>query len=163
MRRCQPLTHKMLFPCADVSPSHAPHTKDAPPPSPWQAGYTPLTLDVEEGMGLGSIVRKTTVLDVMRRLLQVGRGVCVWGSIQGRAGQGRRYTRASATGGVAVQVELLLCACSLPTPHPPPTHPPTHPHVQPKNLMVSNNSRTRDYDKSKYISILNIIQVRVDG
>jgi tubulin gamma len=39
------------------------------------AGYTPLTLDAaEEGGGtraVASIVRKTTVLDVMRRLLQV--------------------------------------------------------------------------------------------
>ena len=33
------------------------------------AGYTPLTLEVEDSAG--PIVRKTTVLDVMRRLLQV--------------------------------------------------------------------------------------------
>ena len=72
-----------------------------------QAGYTPLTLDAEDlaaaggptaGAG-GSIVRKTTVLDVMRRLLQ------------------------------------------------------------PKNLMVSTSARSKDHDKSRYISILNIIQV----
>ncbi len=39
-------------------------------------GYTPLTLDAEAphaAGGAASIVRKTTVLDVMRRLLQVGR------------------------------------------------------------------------------------------
>ncbi|KAI3429359.1 hypothetical protein D9Q98_005454 [Chlorella vulgaris] len=70
------------------------------------AGYTPLTLDAaEEGGGtraVASIVRKTTVLDVMRRLLQ------------------------------------------------------------PKNLMVSASARAKDYDKSKYISILNIIQGDVD-
>lgn len=63
-------------------------------------GYTPLTLDAEDAPT--SIVRKTTVLDVMRRLLQ------------------------------------------------------------PKNLMVSSNSRAKEYDKSKYISILNIIQGDVD-
>lgn len=39
-------------------------------PGPWHpAGYTPLTLDAEDAPT--SIVRKTTVLDVMRRLLQV--------------------------------------------------------------------------------------------
>ena len=32
--------------------------------------------------------------------------------------------------------------------------------VQPKNLMVSAAARAKDYDKSKYISILNIIQAR---
>lgn len=38
------------------------------------AGYTPLTLDAEGDAtaAVASIVRKTTVLDVMRRLLQVG-------------------------------------------------------------------------------------------
>ena len=36
------------------------------------AGYTPLTLDAEDSAG--SIVRKTTVLDVMRRLLQARAG-----------------------------------------------------------------------------------------
>lgn len=68
-------------------------------------GYTPLTLDAETLHAAGaaaSIVRKTTVLDVMRRLLQ------------------------------------------------------------PKNLMVSASARAKDYDKSKYISILNIIQGDVD-
>lgn len=37
------------------------------------AGYTPLTLDSEDAVAgaVASIVRKTTVLDVMRRLLQV--------------------------------------------------------------------------------------------
>eukprot|EP00887_Chlorella_sp_A99_P003183 scaffold9.g3183.t1 len=60
------------------------------------AGYTPLTLDAEDAAA--SIVRKTTVLDVMRRLLQ------------------------------------------------------------PKNLMVSSAARAKEFDKSKYISILNIIQ-----
>ena len=75
-----------------------------------QAGYTPLTLDAEDlaaaggaAAGVGSIVRKTTVLDVMRRLLQ------------------------------------------------------------PKNLMVSTSARSKDHDKSRYISILNIIQVRAGG
>lgn len=65
-----------------------------------QAGYTPLTLDAEDAAA--SIVRKTTVLDVMRRLLQ------------------------------------------------------------PKNLMVSSAARAKEFDKSKYISILNIIQGDVD-
>ena len=60
-------------------------------------GYTPLTVD-EDQSNL-THVRKTTVLDVMRRLLQ------------------------------------------------------------PKNIMVSTGARSRDWDKSKYISILNIIQV----
>lgn len=64
-------------------------------------GYTPLTIESEETLGGGSTVRKTTVLDVMRRLLQ------------------------------------------------------------PKNIMVSAHARTKEYDKSKYISILNIIQVCV--
>jgi tubulin gamma len=45
------------------------------------AGYTPLTLDAADDGGApgaaGSIVRKTTVLDVMRRLLQVGRLRCL--------------------------------------------------------------------------------------
>jgi hypothetical protein len=36
--------------------------------------------------------------------------------------------------------------------------PPTSP--QPKNLMVSAGARTKEYDKSRYISILNIIQAR---
>jgi len=31
--------------------------------------------------------------------------------------------------------------------------------LQPKNIMVSAHARTKEYDKSKYISILNIIQV----
>ena len=48
---------------------------------------------------VGALVRKTTVLDVMRRLLQ------------------------------------------------------------PKNIMVSTHARAKEFDKSKYISILNIIQV----
>lgn len=65
-----------------------------------QAGYTPLTVGEEDAQP--SIIRKTTVLDVMRRLLQ------------------------------------------------------------PKNLMVSTNVRTKEYDRSKYISILNIIQGDVD-
>jgi tubulin gamma len=66
------------------------------------AGYTPLTLDGEDSSAGGSVVRKTTVLDVMRRLLQ------------------------------------------------------------PKNLMVSQTARAKEYDKAKYISILNIIQGDVD-
>jgi len=33
------------------------------------------------------------------------------------------------------------------------------PAPQPKNLMVSAGARSKDYDKSRYISILNIIQV----
>ena len=60
-------------------------------------GYTPLTLD--EDATATAHVRKTTVLDVMRRLLQ------------------------------------------------------------PKNIMVSAGARSKEWDKSKYISILNIIQV----
>ena len=59
-------------------------------------GYTPLTLD--EDQATAAHVRKTTVLDVMRRLLQ------------------------------------------------------------PKNIMVSAGARSKEWDKSKYISILNIIQ-----
>lgn len=59
-------------------------------------GYTPLTLD--EDQAAAAHVRKTTVLDVMRRLLQ------------------------------------------------------------PKNIMVSAGARSKEWDKSKYISILNIIQ-----
>jgi len=66
------------------------------------AGYTPLTLDAATEAAYGSVVRKTTVLDVMRRLLQ------------------------------------------------------------PKNLMVSPHAREKDQDKSRYISILNIIQGDVD-
>ena len=62
-------------------------------------GYTPLTIDQEHESAATSTIRKTTVLDVMRRLLQ------------------------------------------------------------PKNTMVSAHARTKEYDKSKYISILNIIQV----
>ena len=61
-------------------------------------GYTPLTLD--EDLTTSAHIRKTTVLDVMRRLLQ------------------------------------------------------------PKNIMVSAGARSKEWDKSKYISILNIIQVR---
>lgn len=34
------------------------------------------------------------------------------------------------------------------------------PATQPKNLMVSAGARSKDYDKSRYISILNIIQAR---
>ncbi len=64
-------------------------------------GYTPLTVESEEPSAPGAgLVRKTTVLDVMRRLLQ------------------------------------------------------------PKNIMVSAHARTKEYDRSKYISILNIIQAR---
>lgn len=66
------------------------------------AGYTPLTLDAAAEAAAGAVVRKTTVLDVMRRLLQ------------------------------------------------------------PKNLMVSPHAREKDQDKSRYISILNIIQGDVD-
>ena len=62
-------------------------------------GYTPLTVEREETDAHAALVRKTTVLDVMRRLLQ------------------------------------------------------------PKNIMVSAHARAKEYDKSKYISILNIIQV----
>eukprot|EP00891_Asterochloris_glomerata_P009934 jgi/Astpho2/9934/Aster-06640 len=61
-------------------------------------GYTPLTVERERQEAVASTIRKTTVLDVMRRLLQ------------------------------------------------------------PKNIMVSAHARTKEYDKSKYISILNIIQ-----
>ena len=32
--------------------------------------------------------------------------------------------------------------------------------LQPKNIMVSAHARSKEFDKSKYISILNIIQVR---
>ena len=49
---------------------------------------------------MGALVRKTTVLDVMRRLLQ------------------------------------------------------------PKNIMVSTHARAKEFERSKYIAILNIIQVR---
>lgn len=42
-----------------------------------QAGYTPLTLESDEGQMLTSNVRKTTVLDVMRRLLQ-SKNIMVW-------------------------------------------------------------------------------------
>lgn len=63
-------------------------------------GYTPLTLDASTDSSV--YIRKTTVLDVMRRLLQ------------------------------------------------------------PKNLMVSPHAREKDQDKSKYISILNVIQGDVD-
>ena len=63
-------------------------------------GYTPLTVEREETGARAALVRKTTVLDVMRRLLQ------------------------------------------------------------PKNIMVSAHARAKEYDKSKYISILNIIQAR---
>ena len=64
-------------------------------------GYTPLSVEREETVGArAALVRKTTVLDVMRRLLQ------------------------------------------------------------PKNIMVSAHARAKEYDKSKYISILNIIQAR---
>ena len=63
-------------------------------------GYTPLTVEREATGAAAALVRKTTVLDVMRRLLQ------------------------------------------------------------PKNIMVSAHARAKEYDKSKYISILNIIQVR---
>ena len=63
-------------------------------------GYTPLSVEREETGARAALVRKTTVLDVMRRLLQ------------------------------------------------------------PKNIMVSAHARAKEYDKSKYISILNIIQVR---
>jgi hypothetical protein len=70
-------------------------------------GYTPLTVEREDSSAAAlaaATVRKTTVLDVMRRLLQ------------------------------------------------------------PKNIMVSAHARAKEYDKSKYISILNIIQVgRHDG
>lgn len=64
-------------------------------------GYTPLTIERESSAAAAGAVRKTTVLDVMRRLLQ------------------------------------------------------------PKNIMVSAHARTKEYDKSKYISILNIIQARI--
>lgn len=64
-------------------------------------GYTPLSLESETGH-LTSTVRKTTVLDVMRRLLQS------------------------------------------------------------KNCMVLNHARQKEVHKSKYISILNIIQGEVD-
>ena len=67
-------------------------------------GYTPLTVEREESSDArAALVRKTTVLDVMRRLLQ------------------------------------------------------------PKNIMVSAHARAKEYDKSKYISILNIIQVCVSA
>ena len=33
--------------------------------------------------------------------------------------------------------------------------------LQPKNIMVSAHARAKEYDKSKYISILNIIQVSI--
>ncbi|BDA42973.1 Tubulin gamma chain [Coccomyxa sp. Obi] len=65
-------------------------------------GYTPLTIERETLAAAAGTVRKTTVLDVMRRLLQ------------------------------------------------------------PKNIMVSAHARAKEYDKSKYISILNIIQGEVD-
>ena len=32
--------------------------------------------------------------------------------------------------------------------------------LQPKNIMVSAHARAKEFDKSKYISILNIIQAR---
>ena len=33
--------------------------------------------------------------------------------------------------------------------------------LQPKNIMVSAHARSKEFDKSKYISILNIIQARL--
>ncbi len=33
--------------------------------------------------------------------------------------------------------------------------------LQPKNIMVSAHARAKEFDKSKYISILNIIQARI--
>ncbi len=35
--------------------------------------------------------------------------------------------------------------------------------LQPKNIMVSAHARAKEFDKSKYISILNIIQARNVG
>lgn len=68
-------------------------------------GYTPLSLDESpvDGLGGASLVRKTSVLDVMRRLLQS------------------------------------------------------------KNIMVSAHARSKEMANSKYISILNIIQVGIEG
>lgn len=80
-----------------------PHLLPRPPLLPSQchflmAGYTPLTVDgegqgAEAGASVGSIVRKTTVLDVMRRLLQVrwcgvGRRGCAGGHVCGGNSRG---------------------------------------------------------------------------
>ncbi len=48
-------------------------------------GYTPLSLEVEQGT-LTSNVRKTTVLDVMRRLLQP-KNIMVGGGTRGMVGR----------------------------------------------------------------------------
>ena len=132
-------------------------------------GYTPLTTDTQVAS-----VRKTTVLDVMRRLLQV----CVW----------------SSDASARLPVSLLpfpLIAISRSPPLPPfhslfisPSSLSPHHHPllisppslslshysalclcnahfpQPKNVMVST-PRSRHHNHC-YISILNIIQGEVD-
>lgn len=47
----------------------APHSSPPTPSHNQQSGYTPLTVESESGQ-VNSSIRKTTVLDVMRRLLQ---------------------------------------------------------------------------------------------
>ena len=61
--------------------------------------------------------------------------------------------------GTAKCALLARCSCQPLRQCPALPPPPPHPCAQPKNLMVSAAGRAKDYDKSKYISILNIIQV----
>jgi hypothetical protein len=90
------------------------------------AGYTPLTLDAEDAAAgaVASIVRKTTVLDVMRRLLQVGAGLGV-GAWRGLCvGCGRVGGQLCCTGPTLGTLhDLPLRSHCPPLPVPRPLHP----------------------------------------
>lgn len=156
----------------------------AVPPHP--AGYTPVTLDNEESKA-AAIVRKTTVLDVMRRLLQARRagpalatggppctrsahahgglapgcGARAPGSMSApscRLGCGAT----TALGPLSIDAQAASLRPKSPS-KPNPTQPlPRHLAMQPKNMMVSLPVRARGLEQARYISLLNIIQGEVD-
>lgn len=133
-----------------------------------QTGYTPLTLETTAGT-LNSSVRKTTVLDVMRRLLQP-KNLMVRGG--GAGGEGDRVHHAACHGHHPPPIACFTCATCLLAPlggllllssvtdmsrHSCPPPPPVRALPQ-----VSPHARAKDLSSSRYISILNIIQGEVD-
>lgn len=129
------------------------------------AGYTPLTAENAAGQVVSSAIRKTTVLDVMRRLLQPknimvrqrGRQTaCLGQAPSRRAGQRRDdgLQRSAAPADVPTVLHDALLPHTPPNPMPP--GPPS------PRLQVSTHTKSRELANAKYISILNIIQGEVD-
>jgi hypothetical protein len=131
------------------------------------AGYTPLTVGDGEGGLAGSAIRKTTVLDVMRRLLQPKNIMVREERLEGGGG----WWGGGVVGGdVHPHSPVLPNNQRRTPPTPTPHHTPHHTtpkynqnkQTKPNAPKVSPHARAKDLSTARYISILNIIQGEVD-